>query len=134
MLLSSDIHEFKMPEKELEIKRLSSLYKQPFIITFRAIRPDEEEEIQRDCMTITKDGVDLDSSRMKYLTVAKCLLNPDIRNKELQRKFTAENYMELMKKLFLIGEVSAVYEQIQELSGYGKDKVEEVKNSSAGIG
>ncbi|MFZ5987084.1 MAG: phage tail assembly chaperone [Bacillota bacterium] len=129
MLLASDINEFRMPEKELEIKRLSNFYKQPFIITFRAIKPDEEEEIQRDCMTITKDGVNLDSSRMKYLTVAKCLLNPDVRNKELQKKFNAENYMELIKKLFLIGEVSAVYDQIQELSGYGKDKVEEVKNS-----
>lgn len=128
MLLSSDISEFKVPEKELEIKRLTSLYKQPFIITFRAIRPDEEEEIQRDCMTINKDGVEVDSSRMKYLTVAKCLLSPDVRNKELQKKFNAENHMELLKRLFLIGEVSAVYEQIQELSGYGKDKVEEVKN------
>jgi hypothetical protein len=129
MLLSSDISDFKVPEKELEIKRLSSLYKQPFVITFRAIRPDEEEEIQRDCMSITKDGVEVDSSRMKYLTVAKCLLSPDVRNKELQKKFSAENHMELLKRLFLIGEVSAVYEQIQELSGYGKDKVEEVKNS-----
>lgn len=128
MLLASDINEFKMPEKELEIKRLSNLYQQPFNINFRAIRPDEEEEIQRECMTITKDGVELDSSRMKYLTVAKCLLSPDVRNKELQSKFNAENYMELLKKIFLIGEVSAVYEQIQELSGYGKDKVEEVKN------
>ncbi|MCX7710064.1 MAG: hypothetical protein N2484_09455 [Clostridia bacterium] len=129
MLLSNDINEFKMPEKELEIKRLSELYKQPFIITFRAIKPDEEEEIQRDCMTITKDGVDIDSSKMKYLTAGKCLMNPDIRNKELQKKFNAANYMELLKKLFLIGEVTAIYEQIQEISGYGKDKVEEVKNS-----
>ena len=128
MLLASDISEFRMPEKELEIKRLSGLYRHPFVITFRAIRPDEEEEIQRDCMTITKDGVDLDSSRMKYSTVAKCIINPDIRNKELQKKFNTENHMELLKKLFLIGEVSAVYDQIQELSGYGKDKVEEIKN------
>lgn len=129
MLLTNDINEFKLPEKELEIKRLSGLYKAPFIITFRAIKPDEEEEIQRDCMAITKDGVDIDSSKMKYLTVGKCLLNPDIRNKELQKKFGVTNYMELLKKLFLIGEVTAVYEQIQEVSGYGKDKVEEVKNS-----
>ncbi len=128
MLLASDISEFSMPEKELEIKRLSNLYRHPFVITFRAIRPDEEEEIQRDCMTITKDGVDLDSSRMKYSTAAKCILSPDIRNKELQKKFNAENHMELLKKMFLIGEVSAVYDQIQELSGYGKDKVEEIKN------
>ncbi len=129
MLLTNDICEFKLPEKELEIKRLSEIYKLPFVITFRAIRPDEEEDIQRDCMSITKDGVDIDSSRMKYLTVAKCIKNPDIRNKELQKKFNVENHLELLKKLFLIGEVTAVYEQIQELSGYGKDKVEEVKNS-----
>lgn len=128
LLLSSDINEFKMPEKELEIKRLSDLYKQPFVITFRAIKPDEEEEIQRDCMTITKDGVDIDSSKMKYQTVGKCLISPEVKNKELQKKFGAANYMELMKKLFLIGEVTAIYEQIQEISGYGKDTVEEVKN------
>lgn len=129
MLLSNAIEDFKLPEMELEIKRLSELYKQPFVITFRAIKPDEEEDIQKDCMTITKDGVDVDSSKMKYLTVAKCLLSPDVRNKDLQAKFKAANYMELLKKLFLIGEVSAVYDQIQELSGYGKNKVEEVKNS-----
>ncbi len=129
MLLSNDINEFKLPEKELEIKRLSALYKQAFIIRFRAIRPDEEEEIQRDCMTITKDGVEVDSSKMKYLTAARCMLDPDIKNKDLQKKFKAPNFMELLKKLFLIGEITSVYDEIQELSGYGKNKVEEVKNS-----
>ncbi|RCX13263.1 XkdN-like tail assembly chaperone [Anaerobacterium chartisolvens] len=129
MLLSNDINEFKLPEKELEIKRLSALYKQAFIIRFRAIRPDEEEEIQRDCMTITKDGVEVDSSKMKYLTAARCMLDPDIKNKDLQNKFKAPNFMELLKKLFLIGEITSVYDEIQELSGYGKNKVEEVKNS-----
>ncbi|MCX8132020.1 MAG: hypothetical protein N3I35_18225 [Clostridia bacterium] len=129
MLLANDISEFRLPEKELEIKRLSGLYKQPFIIRFRAIRPDEEEEIQRDCMTITKDGVDVDSSKMKYMTAAKCIIDPDTKNKELQKKFGAPNYMELLKKLFLIGEITAVYDEIQEISGYGKNKVEEVKNS-----
>jgi hypothetical protein len=129
MLLSNDISEFKMPEAEIEIKRLSKVYGQPFVITFRAIKPDEEEDVQKDCMTITKDGVDVDSSRMKYLTVAKCLISPDIRNKELQQKFSSPNHVELLKKLLLIGEVTAVYDEIQLLSGYGKDKVEEVKNS-----
>lgn len=128
MLLSNDISEFRMPEAEMEIKRLSKIYNQPFVITFRAIKPDEEEEIQKDCMTITKDGVEIDSSRMKYLTVARCLINPDIRNKELQQKFSASNHIELLKKLLLIGEVTAVYDEVQVLSGYGKDRVEEVKN------
>lgn len=129
MLLSNDINEFRLPEANMEIKRLSRTYGQPFTITFRAIRPDDEEEVQKDCMTITKDGVEIDSSRMKYLTVAKCLADPDIRNKELQQKFNAANHIELLKKLLLIGEITAVYDEIQILSGYGKDKVEEVKNS-----
>lgn len=129
ILLSNDISELAMPEADMEIKRLSKTYNQPFIITFRAIKPDEEEEVQKECMTITRDGVEVDSSRMKYLTVAKCLKSPDVKNKELQQKFGAANHVELLKKLLLIGEVTAVYEEIQTLSGYGKDKVEEVKNS-----
>lgn len=128
MLLSSDIKDFELPTKELEVKRLSEVYKQPFIVCFRAMRPDEEEEVQRDCMTITKDGVSVDSSKMKYMTAAKCLINPDIKNKELQSKFQVPNHFELLKKLLLVGEVTAVYEEIQKLSGYGKDKVEEIKN------
>lgn len=130
ILLSNEIDGAKvaLPEKEMEIKRLSAVYKQPFIVKFMAITPDEEDEIQKDCMTITKDEVQLESAEMKYRTLGACLIDPDIKNKDLQKKFKAANYMEFLKTMFLPGEVSSIYDEIQKISGYGKDKVKEVKN------
>jgi hypothetical protein len=49
-------------------------------------------------------------------------------NKALMEKFKVATGRELVQKLFLPGEVFALYSFINEISGYGSNAITEVKN------
>ena len=48
--------------------------------------------------------------------------------KELQKKFKVPHGKELVKRLLLSGEISALADTITELTGYKEDLIEEIKN------
>ena len=64
---------------------------------------------------------------MKLMTCVEGIVNPDVKNKELQAHFGVDNGRELVEKLFG-SEVTAIADAISELSGIKADAEEEVKN------
>ncbi len=132
LLLGSDIGEIKLPTKQVEIVRLSELYGAPFILTVSAISPDKYEEIQDMAVSIKGKDADIELNLLQLLIVIEGVVDsngkPMFKNKELMQKFKAPTAKELAKKILLSGEITKVYSEISDLSGFGDGAVKEVKN------
>lgn len=132
LLLGSDIGKISLPTKQLEITRLSDLFGSPFIITCRALSPEKYEEVQDMALTMKGKDVDVDVPLLQVFTVIEGVIDdagkPLLKNKDLLSKFKAQTPKELVRILFLSGEISNIYSEIAQLSGFGEDAVKEVKN------
>ncbi|MCM3599394.1 XkdN-like protein [Robertmurraya korlensis] len=123
-LLKLDASKLQMPTKEVEVKRLSDLLGEQFIVKIKGISSDKLDEI-RD-MAI-KDDV-LDVNEVRKATVLSGIAEPNLRDEELCKHIGAATPYDLVDKLFLPGEKDALYEQINKLSGYNEGAVEDIKN------
>lgn len=132
LLLGSDIGEIKLPTKQMEITRLSETYGAPFIVTCKALTPDKYEEVQDMAVSVKGKDVDLDVSLLQIFVVIEGLVDNDgklmMKNKDLMSKFKVSTPKELVRKLFLSGEIASIYGEISQLSGFGDEAVKEVKN------
>lgn len=132
LLLGSDLGIIKLPTKQVEISRLTQAFGTPFIVTCRALSPEKYEEVQDMAVKVSGKDVDLDVNLLQTFVVIEGVVdgdgNPMMKNKDLLTKFKAQTPKELVKKLFLSGEIANIYGAISELSGFGEDAVKEVKN------
>lgn len=128
-LLKMDVTPFTEREtREIEIKRLSDKFGEPFIVTVGAI--DTERFIELSSEALDKSGkVDYSKSyNISALLVCEGIISPDLKNKDLQAHFKASTPKELAKTLFK-GDISKISSVITELSGFGgEDEDEEIKN------
>ncbi|QAT40834.1 hypothetical protein [Clostridium sp. JN-9] len=127
LLLKIDVNKLIRPTKEIEITRLSNILGEPFTITCQAVTADEFAELQNS-VSLSVDG---DISVDKNIQVQTVLIgskDPDFGNQKIVEYFGAVTAAEAINKIFLPGEISAIYTTITELSGFGKDAVKEVKN------
>ena len=132
LLLGSDIGEIKLPTKRMEITRLTEVYGKPFVITCRALSPEKYEEVQDMAVAVKGKDVDLDVSLLQVFVTIEGVVDeagkPMLKNRDLMAKFKAHTPKELVRKLFLSGEIASIYSEIAKLSGFGDDAVTEVKN------
>ena len=132
LLLGSDIGEIKLPTKQVEITRLSELFGKPFVVTCRALSPEKYEEVQDMALDVKGKDVDVDVNLLQLFAVIEGVIDetgkPMLKNKELMAKFKAQTPKELVRKIFLSGEITNMYSEIAKLSGFGDDAVKEVKN------
>lgn len=132
LLLGSDIGEIKLPTKQMEIVRLSELYGAPFVITVSALSPDKYEEVQDMAVSVKGKDVDLDVSQLQLFTVMEGVIGEDgkplFKSAELRSKFKVPTPKDVVRKILLSGEITAVYTEIAKLSGFGDGAVKEVKN------
>lgn len=128
ILLEADLTKIKVPEKQVEITRLSEALGEKFLVTCRAISPGKSEEIQENSTRIVNGEADINIADMQIFTVLEGVYKPDLKNKELREKLGALTPKELVYKLFLMGEITRLYNVISDLSGFGDKAVEEVKN------
>ncbi len=132
LLLGADINEIKLPTKEVEITRLSTLYGKPFILRCQALTPGKYEEVQDMALDVKGKDVDLDVSQLQLLTVIEGVVMdngaPLFKSAELREKFHAPTPKELVRKILLSGEITSVYTEIAKLSGFDDGAVREVKN------
>lgn len=126
MLLKADINKVKRPEKEVEITRLSEVVGQPVIFKMRALSPDEVDEIQE--MAIDMKSGDIDVGKLRVHGVLYSVVEPDLKNKDLQKHFNSSSPKDLLKTMLLAGEIDHLWSTSQELSGYGDKAVRKVKN------
>jgi len=133
-LLQVDAGKFtERPHKEHEIERLSKLLKTKFELRLEAINPQRYAEIQRQSINLGKKGgiKDFNIFEMQVLTLLDGIKDPDLKNKNLLDHFGAVTPKNLIAKLFLSGEITDIYNEINQLSGYEKDDEEtndEIKN------
>jgi len=132
VLLGADRGKLKlMPTRQVEITRLSDVVGEPVIFTIRALTGEEFQEAQEAAMSISKRGEveDLDSRMLQIMCVLNGVQDPNLRDKDLLAAYDAATPEQLMNgALMLPGELSQLFNAIQELSGFGEGAVSEVKN------
>lgn len=126
LLLKLDESKIKKPIKQVEIKRLSEAAGEKVIFVCEAVSANKMAEIQEMVLDVKSQQIDV--QEMQLMTVLAGVREPNLKSKELLEKFHAPTPKELLQKLLLSGEITNLYNVISELSGYGPDSVEEVKN------
>lgn len=129
-LLQIDAGKIKMPEKEVEIKRLSKILGEKAIFRCRAIDGERYADIQRMVIDISKKGnvKDINMPKLQTLTVIEGVIEPNFKDKRLLEHYNCATPEDLVNKLLLAGEKTDLYYTILELSGYEDDE-DEIKNS-----
>ena len=132
VLLGADRGKLRlMPTKQLEITRLSGIVGEPVIFTIRALTGEEFKEAQEAAYSLTKRGEveDVDGRMLQVMCVLNGTQDPNLKDKQLLDLYEAATPDQLLNGSFLLpGEVSQLFNAIQELSGFGEGAVSEVKN------
>jgi hypothetical protein len=123
-LLKLDVNKLQLPTKEVEVERLSKLTGEQFILKLQAVSAPETESI-RD-MATKNDEVNIVEVRKGIILAG--VKEPNLRDETLRKHFGSATPYDLIDKLFLPGEIEAIYNQISNLSGYDDGAVAEVKN------
>ena len=105
----------------MEVKRLSKVFGEPFIVT---------------CMPINEKGIAYVSEmannfeEQKIYTLLECcrVEGKHFRDKAFLEWTGALKEADVVKKLFLPGEIQKLYSKVSTLSGYGNDAITELKN------
>ena len=107
------------PEKKVKMERLSKLFGFDFVITLRAIDPERYADIQKMAVDFTNGSADnIDIYQMQTQTLLAGIADPDLKNKDLLEKFGAVLPGDIIRKIFLAGEIADLTAQITELNGY----------------
>lgn len=133
LLLDADFEQIERPSKEVEIKRLSNIFGEKFTVLCKALTYDKYSEIQENCIEMNSKEPTFDLQKLQLELVFNGVFDAQdgtrlFSNKELQKKFKVPHGKELVKRLLLSGEISALADTITELTGYKEDLIEEIKN------
>jgi hypothetical protein len=131
LLLKADKSKIKRATKEVKIQSLSDAFGEDVVFTIQSIGIEKYTEIQEQGVTVGEDGPeDIDYNKLQMLTLLEGIKEPNLKSKELMDYYGAHTPIELLQILFTgkPGEISNLYNHIQELCGFGNKAVEEVKN------
>lgn len=117
----------EMPIREVEMPRLSELTGESFKVTCKAIDGERYADIQRSAIDLNKKGGlrNINLYEMQVLTVIDGVVEPSLKDERLLGYFGCVTPKELVKRLFLAGEIAELSNIITELSGYDKSEDEE---------
>ena len=117
----------EMPNREIEIPRLSQVLGETFKVKCRAIDGERYADIQRSAIDLNKKGAlrNINLYEMQVLTLIEGVVEPSMKDERLLGYFGVVTPKELVKKLFLAGEIAELSNVITELSGYEKSEEEE---------
>lgn len=121
LLLRADLPDVRkaLPEKRMEVKRLSELAGEPVIFTLRALSYKEIRDIQ--------DKRREDQAVSAVLYACK---DPDWRDQRLLSAISgAVTPLDVIQARLSPGEIDELYVEIQKLSGYINRTLREVKNA-----
>lgn len=120
-----------VPTRQVEITRLSKAAGEPVIFTIRALTGKEMQDAQDAAMKLGKRGEleEMDSQMLQMLCVLYATKDPNLKDKELLAMYGAATPEELFDGRFLLpGEISQLFSEIQDLSGFSEGAVAELKN------
>lgn len=116
LLLKTDLN--SVQECEVKINRLSKQAGEDVIFALRPINLDRLEELRE------SNGKGSDFSVMVVLEAVK---SPNLKSPELKEKLKAATPAETVKKLLLAGEIEDLYLKACQISGFGRETIEEIK-------
>lgn len=85
--------------------------------------------IQKPSKALCFDALEMDQNGDSYL-VYNCVVEPNLKDGELQKEFGCVSPMDIVELLFEPGEISAIAKECVELAGYGDSVkvVDDLKN------
>ena len=113
LLLKSDFK--NVQDKKIKVKRLSTR-ENPCILSVKSLGYNKVADIR----AIKGDETDI------HIVLAG-VTDPDFKNQALLDKYEAPTPSELVKKIFLPGEIEDIAREIEKLSGYRTNTIEELK-------
>ena len=117
--------------KDIKANRLSQLMGQDVTVEIKALAGDIYMDLLATA-TNKKGNVDVSKTyRAQALIVVEAMQSPSLKDKELQVHFGAASPIDLAKTLFPGGELTKIFQEVADLSGFGDDEdedLEEIKN------
>lgn len=128
-LLALDANEVKQKETAtVEVKRLSKLLGEPFMVKVQAISGQRFQELSADILD-KKGNVDFSKVyKQNTLVVLEGIVEPNLKDEGLQKHFGASTPKELAEILFQGGVMANLANTISVISGFSDDTDEEIKN------
>lgn len=108
--------------KKEQIKNKKNETKQLFVSSL-----DGTITVQKPSRELCLEALDMDSQRGDTYLVYHCVIEPNLKDKELQDSFGCVEPIEIVEHIFEAGEVSSIAKELVKFAGY-VDSVKEVKN------
>lgn len=148
-LLQADVKEMSaMPTGEIEIKRLSEKFGEPFKMQLRGIRYKRFMEIQEFNTNEVEKEIynektgkyekqklkETDGYQMTIDMIAEGTIDPPFKDGRLLEKWHTPSPNEIIEQMFTVNELNEIAVKIAELSGVDKQKLQaeidkQIKNS-----
>lgn len=125
-LLAADAGKItKKEHKSYEVKRLSAIIGEPFVLDLRQIPNKRVREIQDDSMKIEGGKTSVDQYKLTMGLLCDGIANKDFDNRDVLKHYGAATRKDLFDTLFNAGEIQDIANIISELCGFDSKKTEE---------
>ena len=125
-LLAADAGKITKKEHKLyEVKRLSAILGEPFVLDLRQIPNKRVREIQDDSMKIEGGKTSVDQYKLTMGLLCDGIANKDFDNRDVLKHYGAATREDLFNTLFNAGEIQDIANIISELCGFDSKKTEE---------
>lgn len=125
-LLAADAGKItKKEHKSYEVKRLSAILGEPFVLDLRQIPNKRVREIQDDSMKIEGGKTSVDQYKLTMGLLCDGIANKDFDNRDVLKHYGAATRKDLFDTLFNAGEIQEIANIISELCGFDSKKTEE---------
>nr|DAP67731.1 MAG TPA: tail assembly chaperone protein [Caudoviricetes sp.] len=125
-LLAADAGKItKKEHKSYEVKRLSAILGEPFVLDLRQIPNKRVREIQDDSMKIEGGKTSVDQYKLTMGLLCDGIANKDFDNRDVLKHYGAATREDLFNTLFNAGEIQDIANIISELCGFDSKKKEE---------
>lgn len=125
-LLAADAGKItKKEHKSYEVKRLSAIMGEPFVLDLRQIPNKRVREIQDDSMKIEGGKTSVDQYKLTMDLLCDGIANKDFDNRDVLKHYGAATRKDLFDTLFNAGEIQDIANIISELCGFDSKKTEE---------
>lgn len=125
-LLAADAGKItKKEHKSYEVKRLSAILGEPFVLDLRQIPNKRVREIQDDSMKIESGKTSVDQYKLTMGLLCDGIANKDFDNRDVLKHYGAATRKDLFDTLLNAGEIQDIANIISELCGFDSKKTEE---------
>lgn len=125
-LLAADAGKItKKEHKSYEVKRLSAILGESFVLDLRQIPNKRVREIQDDSMKIEGGKTSVDQYKLTMGLLCDGIANKDFDNRDVLKHYGAATRKDLFDTLFNAGEIQDIANIISELCGFDSKKTEE---------